>query len=152
MRLYIYIYIKMVLEIDFSAFVHDWLLEAYRILASNAVISIHSVLGLTYARHIDWWSLGNIYLKTQTLRIKCQNFIDKVEDKIPGVGEQPRPGLSLTDIQYYENLRDEGYRLLALGDAKLRAFNWDMIIDSPNIDLTNEEAVDILMKLYQTIA
>ena len=140
----------MILEIDFSAFVKDWLIEAYNIIHSNAVISVHTVSGLTYARHIDWSSLTNIFLKTHYMRIKCQKFIDKVEKYIPEDGEELKPGVTLKDVEYYVNLRDEGYRFLSLGDAKLRAFNWDMVIDSPS--LTSEEALDILMKLYQTIA
>ena len=139
----------LVLEIDWSAFVSDSLSRAAEILSANAVITVNSG---AFSRHIDWHSLANIFIKIKEMRIKYVNFIDKVENRIPDQGEQPRPGISQRHIEYYENLRDEGYRLLALGDAKLRAFNWDMIIDSPNIDLTNEEAVDILMKLYQTIA
>jgi len=80
------------------------------------------------------------------MRIKYSNFINKVENKIPEVEEQPRPEISLKNIEYYENLKDEGIRLLNEGDAKLRAFKWHSIIDSLKT-LTTNQAVDILLRI-----
>lgn len=72
--------------------------------------------------------------------------------KHPDEGEQPRPEISREEIEYLENLRDEGIRLLNEGVAKLRAFKWHSIIDSPELP-TADQAVDILLKIseYSTI-
>ena len=129
-----------VLEIDWSAFVGDSLFRVAEILTANAVISVNSGI---FLRHIDWYSLANIYIKTKEMRIKCANFIDKVEDRIPDEGEQPRPEIFREEIEYLENLRNEGIRLLNEGDAKLRAFKWHSIIDSPEVP-TADQAVEIL--------
>lgn len=136
----------LVLEIDWSAFVDDSLFRAAEILAANAVITVNSG---AFSRHIDWYSLADIYIKTKEMRIKYTNFIDKVENRIPDEGEQPRPGISPRDIEYYENLRDEGIRLLNEGDAKLRAINWHYIIDSPELP-TADQAVGILLSIHQS--
>ena len=130
----------LVLEIDWSAFVSDSLSRAAEILSANAVITVNSG---AFSRHIDWHSLANIFIKIKEMRIKYVNFIDKVENRIPDQGEQPRPGISQRHIEYYENLRDEGIRLLNEGDAKLRAFKWHSIIDSPEVP-TADQAVEIL--------
>jgi hypothetical protein len=136
----------LVLEIDWSAFVDDSLFRAAKILSANAVISINSG---AFSRHIDWHSLANIFIKIKEMRIKYINFIDKVENRIPDQGEQPRPGISQRHIEYYENLRDEGIRLLNEGDAKLRAIKWDYIIDSPEFP-TVDQAVGMLLTLHQS--
>lgn len=136
----------LVLEIDWSAFVGDSLFRAAEILSANAVISVNSG---AFSRHIDWYSLADIFIKIKEMRIKYINFIDKVENRIPDQGEQPRPGISPRHIEYYENLRDEGIRLLNEGDAKLRAIKWDYIIDSPEFP-TADQAVGILLTLHQS--
>jgi hypothetical protein len=93
--------------------------------------------------------LANIFIKIKEMRIKYVNFIDKVENRIPDQGEQPRPGISQRHIEYYENLRDEGIRLLNEGDAKLRAIKWDYIIDSPEFP-TADQAVSILLTIHES--
>jgi hypothetical protein len=93
--------------------------------------------------------LANIYIKLKEMRIKYIYFIDKVEKRIPDQGEQPRPGISPRDIEYYENLRDEGIRLLNEGDAKLRAIKWDSIMDSPEFP-TVDQAAEMLSKLHES--
>lgn len=141
-----------VLEIDWDAYVFEALSNAVEILNSTAVITVNYPFGITYVRHIDWLSLANIYIDTKKMRNKCTNFLDKVDDKIPGPGERPRPGMTQDHIDYYENLSNEGYRLLEMGDAKLRAFNWDSIINNPIVP-TQEQAVEILLRIseYQTM-
>ena len=135
----------LVLEIDWSAFVDESLLRAADILAANAVITENSGV---FLRHIDWYSLANIYIKTLQMRIKCANIIDRIENRIPDEGEQPRPGITWEEVEYYENQRDVGIRLLNEGDAKLRAFNWHSIIDSPELP-TADQAVDILLRISE---
>jgi hypothetical protein len=49
----------LVLEIDWSAFVDDSLFRAAEILAANAVITVSSG---AFSRHIDWYSLADIYI------------------------------------------------------------------------------------------
>ena len=136
----------LVLEIDWSAFVSNLLSRAAEILSANAVITVNSA---AFSRHIDWQSLANIFIKIKEMRIKYVNFIDKVENRIPDQGEQPRPGISQRHIEYYENLRDEGIRLLNEGDAKLRAIKWDYIIDCPEFP-TADQAVSILLTIHES--
>ncbi|GAB4045587.1 hypothetical protein [Spirosoma jeollabukense] len=59
------------------------------------------------------------------MRKKYTSFIDNVEERIPEQGERPRPGMTRELINEYENIKNEGYRLLEMGDARLNAFNWD---------------------------
>lgn len=151
--IYNFIYMLHVLEIDWSSFVDDSLFQAAEILSANAVITtVNSYSSVPYVRHIDWYSLANIYIKTKKMRNKYTNFLDEVDELLPDDGEEPRPGMTQNDIEYYDNMRNEGYRLLEIGDAKLHAFNWDSITSNPVIP-NQEQVVGLLMTVceYQII-
>jgi hypothetical protein len=143
---------RYVLEIDWSSFVGDALINAADILVANAVITVNSNSGITYVRHINWDSLATIYIKVKQMRIKYTNYLDKIDDVLPDEDERPRLRMTQNEIDYLENMRDEGYRLLEIGDAKLQAFNWKSIIDIPSVP-THDQAVDLLIKIteYQSI-
>ena len=84
------------------------------------------------------------------MRIKYTNFIDKIDSRIPFEGEQLRPRVTLQQIDKYERMRDEGNRLLEIGDAKLRAFKWESIT-SDSIVPTKEQAVQLLLTISENI-
>lgn len=136
------------LEIDWNEFVSNILRDVSLALNSNSVISINTPTGVRYVRHIDWDYVANGYIKIKKMRTKYTNFLDKVENRIPDEGEQPRPGVSQMDIEKYENIRDEGYRLLEVGDAKLRTFNWFESINTPDIP-SMDDAVGIVLTITQ---
>lgn len=146
-------YMLYALEIDWNSYVDDSLSQAASILASNAVLTVQSLLSTgPYIRHIDWSSLAIIYIRVKKMRNRYTNLLDKIDDKLPDEGEEPRPGMSQDLIEHYDNMRNEGYRLLEMGDAKLRTFNWDSIT-SDSIIPTHQEAVNLLMTVceYQLI-
>lgn len=136
------------LEIDWNEFVSNILRDVSLALNSNSVISINTPTGVRYVRHIDWDYVANGYIKIKKMRTKYTNFLDKVENRIPDEGEQPRPGVSQMDIEKYENIRDEGYRLLEVGDAKLRTFNWFESINTPDIP-SMDDGVGIVLTITQ---
>lgn len=137
-----------VLEIDWDEYVSSIVRNVSLVLNSNSVISLNTPSGVTYARHIDWHSVANGFIKIKKMRIKYTNFLDRVENRIPDEGEQPRPGITQMDIERYDNIRNEGYRLLEIGDAKLRDFNWYESLNTPNIP-NIDDAIGIVLTITQ---
>ena len=134
--------LPIVLEIDWSSFVDHYLFQVNEILSWNAVIYIDGV----FVKHINWDYMADLCIKTIIMRIKYTKIIDKIERRIPEEGEEPRPGLSWKDIEDLEHQRDEAINLLNMGDAKLRAFKWDDIVDSHSVP-TMDHAVSIVKKV-----
>ena len=55
--------LPLVLEIDWSSFVNDYLSQVSGILSWNAVININGV----FVRHIDWHSIAHLYINLKYL-------------------------------------------------------------------------------------
>lgn len=139
---------ELVLEVDWTTFVSSSLSNASHILAATAVVTVTTAAGVIYVRRVDWDSLANIFINVKKMRNNYSNFLDKVENRIPDEGEQPRPEISLETVENYENIRDQGYSSLENGDAMLREFNWGWIIDNSYVP-TSEEAVVILKEISE---
>jgi len=67
MLTYIYFFMNYVLEIDWYEFVSKSLSKAALALNSNVVVTVNSPIGVVYARHVDWNSLANTFIKVKMI-------------------------------------------------------------------------------------